>query len=167
MPRKIDPLNKKQYSSVTAMLTVTDVRGGGRLLSKGIRLCQTRDHEWSRRQSDPCRTDTPRYDVNVGAGNGADGFASRENNRRLADDFVSAGGERRQDGRQGRKLGAALKGPVMDMFWGDRCGTLVDPEGYIWMVATHIAEYTPKQMQQKMMEQIASQQAALAAASGS
>jgi PhnB protein len=65
------------------------------------------------------------------------------------------------------KLGAALKGPVMDMFWGDRCGTLVDPEGYTWMVATHIAEYTPKEMQQKMMEQIASQQAARAATSGS
>src|SRR5207253_1474815 len=25
------------------------------------------------------------------------------------------------------KLGAAPKGPVMDMFWGDRCGTVVDP----------------------------------------
>jgi len=37
------------------------------------------------------------------------------------------------------KLGAASKGPVMDMFWGDRCGTVVDPEGYTWMVATHTA----------------------------
>jgi len=61
------------------------------------------------------------------------------------------------------KLGATLKGSVMDMFWGDRCGTLVDPEGYMWMVATHIAEPTPKEMQQKMKEQMASQQAAKAA----
>src|SRR2546430_8531141 len=38
------------------------------------------------------------------------------------------------------KLGATSKGPVMDMFWGDRCGTVVDPEGYTWMVATHIAQ---------------------------
>ena len=61
------------------------------------------------------------------------------------------------------KLGATLKGEVMDMFWGDRCGTLVDPEGYIWMVATHIAQPTPKEMQQKMKEQMASMQAARAA----
>ena len=26
MPKKIDPLNKKQYGAVTAMLTVTDVK---------------------------------------------------------------------------------------------------------------------------------------------
>ena len=61
------------------------------------------------------------------------------------------------------KLGAASKGPVMDMFWGDRVGTVVDPEGYTWMVATHVAEYTPKEMQKKMAEQMASMQAARAA----
>jgi uncharacterized glyoxalase superfamily protein PhnB len=58
------------------------------------------------------------------------------------------------------KLGATIKAPVMDMFWGDRCGAIVDPEGYLWMVATHTAEPTPKEMQQKMKEQAASQQAA-------
>jgi uncharacterized glyoxalase superfamily protein PhnB len=61
------------------------------------------------------------------------------------------------------KLGATSKGPVMDMFWGDRCGTVADPEGYNWMVATHIAQPSPKEMQQKMKEQMASQQAARAA----
>jgi PhnB protein len=52
------------------------------------------------------------------------------------------------------KLGAALKGPVMDMFWGDRCGAVVDPDGYAWMVATHIAEPTPQEMKKKMKEQM-------------
>ena len=33
--------------------------------------------------------------------------------------------------------GAAQVMPVSDMFWGDRCGTLKDPFGYTWMVATH------------------------------
>jgi PhnB protein len=57
----------------------------------------------------------------------------------------------------------------MDMFWGDRCGTVADPEGYTWMVATHIAQPTPKEMQQKMteqMEQMTSQQKARAAGAG-
>jgi uncharacterized glyoxalase superfamily protein PhnB len=61
------------------------------------------------------------------------------------------------------KLGATPKGTVMDMFWGDRCGAVVDPEGYIWMVATHLGEPTPKEMQQKMKEQMATPQAARAA----
>ncbi len=61
------------------------------------------------------------------------------------------------------KLGATLKGQVMDMFWGDRCGAVTDPEGYTWMVATHKAEPTPKEMQQKMKEQMPAQQEARAA----
>jgi hypothetical protein len=58
------------------------------------------------------------------------------------------------------KLGALPKGPVMDMFWGDRCGTVVDPEGYAWMVATHIAQPTPQEMKKKMKEQMSTQPAA-------
>jgi uncharacterized glyoxalase superfamily protein PhnB len=55
------------------------------------------------------------------------------------------------------KLGGAPKGPVMDMFWGDRCGTVVDPEGYTWMIATHIAAPSPQEMKKRMKEQMASQ----------
>jgi PhnB protein len=55
------------------------------------------------------------------------------------------------------KLGATAKGPVMEMFWGDRCGTLVDPDGYVWMVATHISEPTPKEMKEKMKAQMPGQ----------
>jgi len=28
------------------------------------------------------------------------------------------------------KLGATSQGSVMDMFWGDRCGTMMGPDGY-------------------------------------
>lgn len=52
-------------------------------------------------------------------------------------------------------LGATAKGPVMDMFWGDRCGNVVDPDGYNWMIATHKAEPSPKEMKKSMKEQIA------------
>ena len=50
------------------------------------------------------------------------------------------------------KLGATQKGPVMDMFWGDRCGTIVDPDGNTWMIATHVSEPTPQEMKKKMKE---------------
>jgi hypothetical protein len=55
------------------------------------------------------------------------------------------------------KLGATPKGPVIDMFWGDRCGSVIDPEGYAWMVATHIAEPTPQEMKKRMKDQMSSQ----------
>jgi len=55
------------------------------------------------------------------------------------------------------KLGATPQGPVMDMFWGDRCGNVVDPDGYTWMVGTHKAEPTAKEMK-KGMEAMMKQQ---------
>jgi PhnB protein len=50
------------------------------------------------------------------------------------------------------KLGATAQGPVMDMFWGDRSGTIVDPDGYKWMIATHKADPTPAEMKKGMAE---------------
>ncbi len=50
----------------------------------------------------------------------------------------------------------------MDMFWGDRCGMVVDPDGYGWMVGTHKAEPTTQEMKKKMAEQIGQQPAGAA-----
>jgi PhnB protein len=55
-------------------------------------------------------------------------------------------------------LGAEGKGPVMDMFWGDRCGTILDPDGYSWMVGTHKAEPSAKEMKEKMLQQMTQMQ---------
>ena len=54
-------------------------------------------------------------------------------------------------------LGATAQGQVMDMFWGDRCGAVVDPEGYAWMVGTHKGEPTLQEMKKKMKEQMGEQ----------
>jgi PhnB protein len=42
--------------------------------------------------------------------------------------------------------------PVMDMFWGDRCGMLADPDGNKWMIATHKAEPTEAEMAEAMQQ---------------
>src|SRR5882724_2949604 len=60
------------------------------------------------------------------------------------------------------KHGATPVGPVMDMFWGDRCGTIVDPDGNTWMVSTHMEEPTEQEMKKKMMEQTSAQTAGAA-----
>jgi len=36
--------------------------------------------------------------------------------------------------------------PVADMFWGDRAGSVKDPFGYAWMIATHKQDLTPDQV---------------------
>ncbi len=43
--------------------------------------------------------------------------------------------------------GAKALMPVADMFWGDRCGTLTDPFGHQWSVATHTADLTPEEIE--------------------
>jgi len=62
------------------------------------------------------------------------------------------------------KLGATSQGPVMDMFWGDRCGTIVDRDGYTWMIGTHKAEPTVKEMKKGMQEMMKQQSASAPAA---
>lgn len=42
--------------------------------------------------------------------------------------------------------GGKVAMPIMDMFWGDRAGSLKDPFGYSWMIATHQKELTVEQM---------------------
>ena len=42
--------------------------------------------------------------------------------------------------------GARVTMPLADMFWGDRFGTLVDPFGHAWGLATHREDVPPKEM---------------------
>jgi uncharacterized glyoxalase superfamily protein PhnB len=43
--------------------------------------------------------------------------------------------------------GARLTMPVADMFWGDRYGTVEDPFGHRWSLATHIRDLSPEEIQ--------------------
>ena len=43
-------------------------------------------------------------------------------------------------------------GQMQDQFWGDRCGTIIDPEGYYWTIATRKEDLSPEEMQQRMSE---------------
>ena len=50
------------------------------------------------------------------------------------------------------KAGATLRMPVADMFWGDRCGVIVDPFGHSWSVATHQRDMTAEEIQDAMLK---------------
>ena len=49
--------------------------------------------------------------------------------------------------------------PLEDKFYGDRMGTLADPYGQEWSIATHVEDVSPEEMQkrsQKAMAQMSS-----------
>ena len=46
--------------------------------------------------------------------------------------------------------GAKLVRSVKDEFYGDRTGTISDPFGQIWSVATHIEDVSPEEMKKRM-----------------
>jgi PhnB protein len=162
MPKKIDPLNKKQYGAVTAVLTVTDVKAAVNFYQKAFGFTKR------------------------GIMNGPDGKPMHAE-LTLRDTTLMLGPENPQRGSRSAKtigaspvtlyltaenvdkvvakavkLGATPAGPVMDMFWGDRCGTIVDPDGNTWMVGTHMAEPTIEEMKKKMTEQMRGQTAGAA-----
>ena len=46
--------------------------------------------------------------------------------------------------------GAAVTMQVEDQFWGDRMGSLVDPFGHKWMLASHVEDVDDAEMKRRM-----------------
>ena len=157
MAKKIDPLNKKQYGAVSAVLTVSDIPAAAAFYQKAFGFAKR------------------------GTMNGPDGKPIHAE-LTLRGTTLMLGPENAASGRRSAKsagaspaalylyvenvdktvakaisLGAKAQGSVTDMFWGDRCGTIVDLDGYTWMVGTHKAEPTTQEMKKKMMEQMGQQ----------
>jgi PhnB protein len=153
MPKKIDPLNRKLYGAVTVMLTVNDIKSAASFYQKAFGFAKR------------------------GIMNGPDGKPLHAE-LRLRDTTLMLGPESAERGMRSAKtiggspatlyltsenvdqtvaravkLGATAMGPVMDMFWGDRCGTIADPDGNTWMIGTHIAEPTTQEMKKAMKKQ--------------
>lgn len=58
------------------------------------------------------------------------------------------------------EAGATVAMEVADQFWGDRFGTIVDPFGHTWSIATHVEDVDPEEMEERA-------KAAMAAMAGS
>ena len=48
--------------------------------------------------------------------------------------------------------GATAFKPVTDQFYGDRSGTVTDPFGHVWTLATHIEDVSVAEMQRRCAE---------------
>jgi PhnB protein len=45
--------------------------------------------------------------------------------------------------------GATVQRPVKDQFYGDRSGTLTDPFGHVWTIATHKEDVSPEEVHRR------------------
>lgn len=53
---------------------------------------------------------------------------------------------------QALEAGADLVKPLADQFYGDRAGTISDPFGHVWTLATHIEDVSPAEIQRRFAE---------------
>jgi len=53
-----------------------------------------------------------------------------------------------------RALAAGAKElqPLQDQFYGDRSGTLQDPFGHVWTIATHVEDVPPDELERRAQE---------------
>ena len=58
--------------------------------------------------------------------------------------------------KQAVDAGATVTMEVADQFWGDRFGTITDPFGHIWSIATHIEDVPPEEMAERTKSAMAS-----------
>ena len=47
---------------------------------------------------------------------------------------------------QAAAAGATIQRPVEEQFYGDRMGTMIDPFGVRWMIATHVRDVSAEEM---------------------
>src|SRR6266446_6021175 len=151
--KKIDPLNKKQYGAVTAMLTVSDVTAAASFYQKAFGF--TKRGIMKGPDGKPMHAELTLRGTTVMLGPAMGGGKTPQDLGGSPMHLYVLVEDADKVVAKAVKLGATAKGPVMDMFWGDRVGTVVDPEGYTWMIATHIAEPTLQEMNKKMKEQMA------------
>ncbi|HMK29051.1 MAG TPA: VOC family protein [Terriglobales bacterium] len=155
---KIDPLNKKSYGAVSAMLTVADVAAAVSFYQKAFGFSKRGIMKGP--DGKPIHAELTLRGATLMLGSEIPAMG-RKNAKNLGASPASLyiyAEDVDKTFAKALKLGGTGKGPVMDMFWGDRCGTLVDPDGYMWIVATHRAEPSMKEMKEKMMEQVRQQQ---------
>ena len=48
--------------------------------------------------------------------------------------------------------GAKVVKPIQNQFYGDRSGTVVDPFGHVWTVATHVEDLSPEEIGRRAAE---------------
>jgi PhnB protein len=162
MAKKIDPLNKKNYGAVSAALAVSDVRAAVAFYQKAFGFAKRGVMNGPDGKPIHAELTLRGTTLMLGPENPARGMRSAKTVGASPASLYLYVENVDKTVAKAVGLGATTQGQIMDMFWGDRCGTVVDPDGYTWMVGTHQAEPTTQEMKKKMAEQIGQQPASAA-----
>jgi PhnB protein len=162
--KKIDPLNRKQYGAVSAALTVSDIPAAVSFYQKAFGFAKRGIMKGP--NGKPVHAELTLRGTTLMLGPESEQMGRRSAKSVGASPATLYIYVENVDKvvEKAAKLGATPQGPVMDMFWGDRCGNVVDPDGYTWMVGTHKAEPTAKEMKQGMEAMMKQQPPSTAAA---
>jgi PhnB protein len=57
--------------------------------------------------------------------------------------------------KQAVDAGVTVKLELADQFWGDRFGTVADPFGHVWSIATHVEDVPPAEMAERAKQAMA------------
>jgi PhnB protein len=57
--------------------------------------------------------------------------------------------------KRAEEAGATITMEVADQFWGDRFGSVKDPFGHSWSIATHVEDVPPEEMAERAKEAMA------------
>ena len=161
--KKIDPLNRKQYSAVSAALTVADIPAAVSFYQKAFGFSKRGIMNGLDGKPVHAELTLRGTTLMLGPENPAAGKEDSEERRCLSFQPLHLRGRRGQGRRKSdqarRNTTRSGDGHVL----GDRCGNVVDPDGYTWMVGTHKAEPTAKEMKKGMEEMMKQQPSAVAA----
>jgi PhnB protein len=150
--KKIDPLNKKHYGAVSAMLAVSDVKAAVAFYQKAFGFAKRGIMNGPDGKPIHAELTLRGTTLMLGPENPARGMRSAKTVGASPASLFLYVENVDKTVAKAVGLGATAQGPVMDMFWGDRCGMLTDADGYGWMVATHKVEPTMQEMKKKMAE---------------
>ena len=169
--RKVDPLNRKNYTSLTPMLTVRDVRRAVGFYTTALGFTLRGIMEGPR---GPMHAELRLRDTTLMLSPESaeqQSFSANSIGRTPVNLYVLV-----EDAdavfKRAVSAGARVVTPIADMFWGDRAAVIADLDGNLWTIATHKVDATEADIRkaiEKQMAQAASQarEAAAAATAGS
>ena len=75
--------------------------------------------------------------------------AAAERARRHERERLPVRRRRRRGVQRAVDAGATVTMEVADQFWGDRFGSVKDPFGHLWSIATHVEDVPPEEMAER------------------
>ena len=154
MAKKIDPLNKKRYGARSTNLTVSNVKAAMAFYQRAFGFAKR--GVINDRDGKPIHAELKLRGTTLMLGPekaviGWLGWRSAKTVRFSRASLYLYAENVDEVVAKAVGLGAIAQGQVMDMFWGDRCGTIVDPNGYTWMLCTD-KEPTAQEVKRKIAE---------------